>query len=558
MSSSGKRKFSMMAGNNSQPQNKRPADFIDSIVTDFFNRAPAPKKEVKLADLVKVQEAVVTLGKSIRTILDLTPDQTYSDNKDIQKILDDPSIKVAQNLCSISNIGILGKVEHLINNHLADNQLLVNKDFKDPLPSLFFSSNDISKSDAANIKRAAIARSKGELNNKSGKAVNWPPPLPPIKNDKLLRQVFTSKSAASLHYYLTDVELMDIHNERLEFLGDSIIHTVSAVIIYNRFPYMHEGDLSNIRTTLITNLTLSEWAKIYNMDKTLRIHDPESNLKKLVVGGTGSAAKTPKYVADAFEAYVGGLWVDYGESSEAFDLIKGWIEDLASPILLSIERSQVGKVPLNYEAKVALYTKIGSNKLSPVYDTVQTGPGYTIVECRMGDEIIGVGKAGTAKEAGLRAAMAALSKKNVIEKYSLKRKADPVIISESVFKELASTLGDSEYKPSTTTDPKKLQQEFIEENESKFAAKPKAYLQNLLGPKLAPQLSYNIKEQTDDATNTKVFKCKLKLDGTKVAESQGSSKKSAEKRAAYFALTKNYAKIADWMNQKLTPPVSHL
>ena len=216
MSSSGKRKFSMMAGNNSQPQNKRPADFIDSIVTDFFNRAPAPKKEVKLADLVKVQEAVVTLGKSIRTILDLTPDQTYSDNKDIQKILDDPSIKVAQNLCSISNIGILGKVEHLINNHLADNQLLVNKDFKDPLPSLFFSSNDISKSDAANIKRAAIARSKGELNNKSGKAVNWPPPLPPIKNDKLLRQVFTSKSAASLHYYLTDVELMDIHNERLE------------------------------------------------------------------------------------------------------------------------------------------------------------------------------------------------------------------------------------------------------------------------------------------------------------------------------------------------------
>ncbi|KAF5099370.1 hypothetical protein D0Z00_001649 [Geotrichum galactomycetum] len=553
MSANRKRKISGITDGSAQPQYKKPADFIDSIVTDFFNRVPAPKKEVKMEDLVKVQEAVVTLGKSIRTILDLTPDQTHSDNKDVQKILDDQSIKLAQNLCSISNIGVLGKVEQLINNHLADNQLMVNKDFKDPLPALFFGSNDISKSDAASIKRAAIARSKGELNNKSGKALNWPPPLPPIKNDKLLRQVFTSKSAASLHYYLTDVELMDVHNERLEFLGDSIIHTISAVIIYNRFPYMHEGDLSNIRTTLITNLTLSEWAKIYNMEKTLRIYDPDGSLKKLVVGGKGSAAKTPKFVADAFEAYVGGLWIDYGESSEAFDVIKNWLEDLASPILLSIEQSQVGKIPLNYEAKVSLYSKIGSDKLSPVYETVQSGSGYTIVECRMADEIIGVGKAGTAKEAGLRAAMAALSKKNVIEKYSLKRKADPVIISKSVSSELAGVLdmGSSEYKPSTTTDPKKLQQEFIEQNESNFAAKPTAYLQKLLGPQLALQLSYNIKEKTDDAANSKVFKCKLKLDGTKVAESTGSSKKSAEKRAAYFALTENYPKIADWLNQKL-------
>lgn len=551
MTRKNKRDISTVADVNDHPIVKKPADTLDSIVTDFFNRTPAPKKELKMADLVQVQEAVVTLGKSIRTILDLTPDQAYSDNKEIQKILNDPSIKLAQNLCSISNIGVLGKVEQLINNHLANDQLMVNKDFKDPLPALFFGVNGISKWDAASIKRSAIARSKEELNNKSGKALNWPPPLPPIKNDKLLRQVFTSKSTASLHYYLTDVELMDVHNERLEFLGDSIIHTISAVIIYNRFPYMHEGDLSNIRTTLITNLTLSEWAKIYNMDKTLRIHDPEDNLKKLVVGGVGSAAKTPKYVADVFEAYVGGLWIDYGESSEAFDLIKNWLEDLASPILLSVERSQVGQVPLNYEAKVSLYSKIGSDKLSPVYETVQTGPGYSLVECRMGNEIIGIGKAGTAKEAGLRAAMVALSKKNVIEKYSLKRKADPVVISESVVSELASISDNdtSEYSPINISDHKKLQEEFIEKNQSDFAVKPTAYLQKLLGPTLATQLSYSTKEKTND-NKQKIFKSKLKLDGIKIAESTGSSKKSAEKRAAYFALTESYPKIAEWMNKK--------
>lgn len=91
------------------------------------------------------------------------------------------------------------------------------------------------------------------------------------------------------------------HNERLEFLGDSILGWVIADALYQRFPHAREGQLSRLRAGLVRGVTLAEIARELELGKYLRLGQGE-----MKSGGF----RRDSTLADAFEAVLGAIFLD--------------------------------------------------------------------------------------------------------------------------------------------------------------------------------------------------------------------------------------------------------
>ncbi|CAH2350657.1 hypothetical protein CLIB1423_02S02168 [[Candida] railenensis] len=233
------------------------------------------------------------------------------------------------------------------------------------------------------------------------------PPLPPISNPHLLDRVFIHKSTLNDRTYLSEKELIASHNERLEFLGDSILNNVVTMIIYERFEHSPEGDLSKIRSQLVNNKTLAEFAMAYQLNKRLRSNISDSVLKQ----------GNQKIFADVFEAYIGALAIEHKMELTS---IRNWLTKILHWKLNEFDQEISGLEPVNKNAKTDLYSLIGSAAFHPQYKVVKTGDGATkpfIIRCEMGSDVLGEGVAPSAKEAGLRAAMQALKNRPLLEKY---------------------------------------------------------------------------------------------------------------------------------------------
>ena len=98
--------------------------------------------------------------------------------------------------------------------------------------------------------------------------------------------------------------------ERLEFLGDSVLGTLVALHVYRRFPGMNEGELSNIRTTLISGEMLSRVAEDLGVGQYLLLGHSERGTQ---------ARGMHKALEDVYEALVAALYLDGGmEVASAF------------------------------------------------------------------------------------------------------------------------------------------------------------------------------------------------------------------------------------------------
>ncbi|MGN6230120.1 MAG: ribonuclease III [Trinickia sp.] len=199
-----------------------------------------------------------------------------------------------------------------------------------------------------------------------------------FRNAELLRQALTHRSHSASH------------NERLEFLGDSVLNCAVAALLYQRFGKLDEGDLSRVRANLVKQQSLYEIAQALNISDGLRLGEGE-----LRSGGF----RRPSILADAFEAILGAIFLDGG-----FDAAQTVIKRLYVPILDHIDPRTLGK-----DSKTLLQEYLQGHKIAlPTYTVVAThGAAHNQqfeVECAVPKLDVKVSGSGASRRAAEQAA----------------------------------------------------------------------------------------------------------------------------------------------------------
>ncbi len=194
------------------------------------------------------------------------------------------------------------------------------------------------------------------------------------------------RDKALLQVALTHRSHSSLHNERLEFLGDSILNFVIAALLYERYSDLDEGSLSRVRSNLVRQQPLYEIAQKLEISHFLRLGEGE-----LKAGGF----KRPSILADTMEALFGAIFLDAG-----FDAVQKVIRSLYLPILDTVDPNTLGKDP-----KTLLQEYLQSRKIAlPQYNVVAThGAAHNQefeIECVVPKLDIRVFGAGVSRRAG--------------------------------------------------------------------------------------------------------------------------------------------------------------
>lgn len=144
------------------------------------------------------------------------------------------------------------------------------------------------------------------------------------------------------------------HNERIEFLGDSVLNCCVAYELYQQFGELKEGELSRLRANLVRQETLAALAQQLDLGTYLRLGDGE-----LKSGGF----RRPSILADGLEAIVGAVFLDRG-----FDAAQGVIRGLYASLLEHLDPQTLDKDP-----KTLLQELLQARKIPlPQYAVVAT------------------------------------------------------------------------------------------------------------------------------------------------------------------------------------------
>lgn len=147
------------------------------------------------------------------------------------------------------------------------------------------------------------------------------------------------------------------HNERLEFLGDSILDCIIARLLFERFPDLPEGDLSRLRANLVRQDSLHQLALSLSLGDFLRLGDGE-----IKSGGH----QRPSILADALEALLGAVWIDAG-----FEAVQALVARLYAERLAAIVPGKAMK-----DAKTRLQEYLQGRRLPlPKYALLDTAGG---------------------------------------------------------------------------------------------------------------------------------------------------------------------------------------
>lgn len=212
--------------------------------------------------------------------------------------------------------------------------------------------------------------------------------IPKFNDPKIEFQVFTHRS------YLNESNDARESNERMEFLGDSILSFVVSSYIYENYPNLKEGELTNLRSILTNTETL------YHVAKELKLGE----YLKLSKGEEASGGRVNKsLLANTYESVVGGLYLDQGiEAARIF------IHDSIISQIDSIIQDQGLKDPKSNLQEI-LQEKY---KESPIYEIIEeVGPDHArtyTVQVRIGSKVLGNGTGKSKQEAEKQAAKEAL------------------------------------------------------------------------------------------------------------------------------------------------------
>jgi ribonuclease-3 len=177
--------------------------------------------------------------------------------------------------------------------------------------------------------------------------------LPKFKDQKLFEQAFTHRS------FLNETKEKLSSNERLEFLGDSILSYVVSQNLFLKFPQFNEGILTNIRSLLVNTRNLAIIAKELDFGSFLKLSKGEEESK---------GRQNQSLLADCFEAFIGALFIDQG-----IDSVSKFLEEVLLPKADEIVKGTSFKDP-----KSLLQELVQSRRLnSPVYKVLgETGPAH--------------------------------------------------------------------------------------------------------------------------------------------------------------------------------------
>ena len=159
---------------------------------------------------------------------------------------------------------------------------------------------------------------------------------------ELLRRALTHRSFGATH------------NERLEFLGDSVVNCVVALELFEKFPQLAEGELSRLRASLVNQQALAAIAQRLEFGAQLRLGEGE-----VKSGG----AKRPSILADAVEAVIGAAFLDGG-----FTAARRVTRTILGDALVTVDPATSGKDP-----KTVLQEYLQARKIAlPQYAVVAT------------------------------------------------------------------------------------------------------------------------------------------------------------------------------------------
>ncbi len=209
-----------------------------------------------------------------------------------------------------------------------------------------------------------------------------------FKNPKLLEQAFIHRS------YLNESRQNLGSNERLEFLGDSILSFVISTHLFNLRPKDEEGDLTNLRSYIVKTQSLAQASSDLHLGDYLKLSKGEE---------LGGGRKNPQLLANTFEALLGAVFLDQG--------IEGATK-LIHTQLLPLFETQVKSGPPK-DAKSELQELVqNKEKQSPQYRIVGTqGPDHAkqfTVAVYVGGKELGKGKGNSKQVAEEQAAQEAL------------------------------------------------------------------------------------------------------------------------------------------------------
>ena len=161
-------------------------------------------------------------------------------------------------------------------------------------------------------------------------------------NPKMLVQALTHRSFSS------------DHNERIEFLGDSVLNLAVAGLLFERLGELPEGDLSRARANLVKQETLYKVAVSLGLPDLLRLGEGEAK---------SGGQKRPSILADALEAVIGAVFLDAG-----FDVASNLVRRLFKDVEINATMQAIGKDP-----KTELQEWLQGRKMSlPIYRIVGT------------------------------------------------------------------------------------------------------------------------------------------------------------------------------------------
>jgi len=209
-----------------------------------------------------------------------------------------------------------------------------------------------------------------------------------FKNQSLLLNALTHSS------YANEARNGITSNERLEFLGDSVLSIIVSKYLYNEFPDLPEGELTKIRASLVCEKSLCVFSRELELGRFLRLGKGEDK---------GGGRERDSILADAFEAVLAAMYLDGGIDVARKHVLR----------FISREMKQTNHDEGFKDFKTALQEIIQRNPEESVsyYLIDEEGPDHNkvfTVEVHLNSNVIGTGKGKSKKQAEQMAAKQAL------------------------------------------------------------------------------------------------------------------------------------------------------